>query len=129
MEFSRRSRLRPEAQFGMDSVLDWLIPHNVALYAIPPMVDLSITELQSLALERLKVLRILEQATNKNLKLSSDEGRETVFHEMNHAGLKHYVRLCQGNHSKDQDLAARRKDYLSHFILRFAYCGTEELRR
>nr|XP_029717754.1 LOW QUALITY PROTEIN: DNA primase large subunit-like [Aedes albopictus] len=129
MEFSRRSRLRPEAQFGMDSVLDWLIPHNVALYAIPPMVDLSITELQSLALERLKVLRILEQATNKNLKLSSDEGRETVFNEMNHAGLKHYVRLCQGNHSKDQDLAARRKDYLSHFILRFAYCGTEELRR
>ncbi|XP_065077060.1 DNA primase large subunit [Ochlerotatus camptorhynchus] len=129
MEFSRRSRLRPETQFSLDSVLEWLIPHNVVLYSIPPMVDLSISEFESLALERLKVLRIFEQAAAKNLKLMSDEWRETIFNELNHAGLKHYVRLCQGNHAKEQDISARRKDYLSHFILRFAYCRSEELRR
>ncbi|XP_062534034.1 DNA primase large subunit-like [Armigeres subalbatus] len=130
MEFSpRRARLNPEVDSSLDEMLEWLIPHNVALYAIPPMVDLSITELQALALERLKVLRILEQATNKNMSLMSEEDRETVLNEMTHGGLKHYVRLCQGNHSNEQDISARRKDYLSHFILRFAYCSTEELRR
>ncbi|XP_055601445.1 DNA primase large subunit [Uranotaenia lowii] len=129
MEFSRRNRLRPESKLSLDAMLEMLIPHNVALYAIPPMVDLSIAEFESLALERLKVLRILEQAAAKNLKPMSDEWREAVFNEMNHDHLKPYVRLCQGNHSKDLDIAARRKDYLSHFILRFAYCRSEELRR
>ncbi|XP_058824224.1 DNA primase large subunit-like [Topomyia yanbarensis] len=129
MEFSRRSRLRPETQFNLDSVLEWLIPHNVALYVIPPMVDLTISEFESLALERLKVLRVLEQTAAKNLKPMSDEWREAIFNELNNDGLKHYVRLCQGNHSKEQDIAARRKDYLSHFILRFVYCRSEELRR
>ncbi|XP_058443290.1 DNA primase large subunit [Malaya genurostris] len=129
MDFSRRSRLRPEIHSNLDSVLEWLIPHNVSLYVIPPMVDLTILEFESLALERLKVLRILEQATLKNLKPMSEEGREYVMNELNSEGLKHYVRLCQGNHSKEQDISARRKDYLSHFILRFAYCRSEELRR
>lgn len=130
MEFSpRRTRLNPEMDYNLDEMLEWLIPHNVALYAIPPMVDVSITEFQSLALERLKLLRILEQATNKNMSLMSQEDRTAVLNEMNHAGLKHYVRLCHGNHSNEQDISGRRKDYLSHFILRFAYCSTEELRR
>lgn len=129
MEFSRRSRLAPEAEYGLDSMLEWLIPHNVALYAIPPMVDLSISEFESLALERLNVLRILEQATAKNLNPTTEEYRQTVVNELNYAGLKHYVRLCEGNHDHEQDMSARRKDYLSHFILRFAYCRSEELRR
>lgn len=129
MEFSRRSRIRPEAQFSLDAVLEWLIPHNVVLYAIPPICDMTITEFEALALERLKVLRILEQAAAKNLKPMSEEWRESVFSEMIHEGLKGYVRLCKGNHPKDQDIAARRKDYLSHFILRFVYCRSEELRR
>ncbi|XP_055616222.1 DNA primase large subunit [Toxorhynchites rutilus septentrionalis] len=129
MEFSRRSRLKPESEFSFDSVLEWLIPHNVCLYVIPPMVDLSISEFESLALERLKVLRILEQVTAKNIKLLSEEGREAIFNELKHEGLKSYVRLCEGNHSKEQDISARRRDYLSHFILRFAYCRSEELRR
>ncbi|XP_055533231.1 DNA primase large subunit [Wyeomyia smithii] len=129
MEFSRRNRLNPEVQCNMDTVLEWLLPHNVVLYVIPPMIDMTISEFESLALERLKVLRVLEQASVKNLKPMSEEWRDCILNELNHEGLKHYVRLCQGNHSKEQDIAARRKDYLSHFILRFAYCRSEELKR
>uniref|UniRef100_A0A8D8PA49 DNA primase large subunit n=1 Tax=Culex pipiens TaxID=7175 RepID=A0A8D8PA49_CULPI len=129
MEFSRRSRLRLEDEFNEDAALEGLICHNVALYLLPPMVDLAIEDFETLALERLKVLRILEQATAKNVKIGSDEGRESILNEMNHAELKAYARLCSGNRNTDLDMEARRRDYVSHFILRFAYCRSEELRR
>lgn len=59
----------------------------------------------------------------------SDEWKEHIINELNLAGLKHFVRLLKGNGQADLDIIARRRDYLSHFILRFVYCRTEDLQR
>ncbi|XP_035918170.1 DNA primase large subunit-like [Anopheles stephensi] len=125
---SRQNYLNAK-RFSADLALEHIIPHNVCFYLIPPIVDLTIDEFEKLALERLKMLRLLEQVTAKNPKVSSDAWREAVLHDVNHEGLRTYAKLARGNVNDDVSKAARRRDYLSHFILRFAYCRSEELRR
>lgn len=112
-------------------------PHNVLLYRLPPIEDIQINEFEELALERLKVLRILEQAHTKNLRLLSDDWKDYVRAELAREGLKGYLRLCTaGGNTANKDeskiefeLQARRRDYISHFILRLVYCRAMELKR
>uniref|UniRef100_A0A182SRB9 DNA primase large subunit n=1 Tax=Anopheles maculatus TaxID=74869 RepID=A0A182SRB9_9DIPT len=125
---SRQNYLNAK-RFSADLALEHIIPHNVCFYLIPPIVELSIEEFEKLALERLKMLRLLEQVTAKNPKVSSDAWREAALQDINHEGLRTYAKLVRGNVNDDVSKAARRRDYLSHFILRFAYCRSEELRR
>ena len=89
-------------------------------------------DFEDLAIERLKLLGIFEQAGVQFPKMLSKELKELIKDELNIAGLKHFVRLLNGNGTTqtiDQDLYTRRRDYLSHFILSFAYCRSEDLRR
>ncbi|XP_058066195.1 DNA primase large subunit [Anopheles bellator] len=116
-------------RFAADLALEHIIPHNVCFYLIPPIIDLTIDEFEKLALERLRILRVLEQVTAKNPKVSPEAWREAALAEVNHEGLRTYVKLCRGNITDEVTKMARRRDYLSHFILRFAYCRSEELRR
>ncbi|XP_052757862.1 DNA primase large subunit [Galleria mellonella] len=107
-------------------------PHDLQLYKIPPIDNISLQEFESLALERLNLLRCLATATTlKNLRPYSNEWREYIITELRNKGLKYYAKLCDksacGN--TEMDLQARRKDHIAHFILRLAYCRTEELRR
>ena len=106
-----------------------LLPHNVMLYRLPPLFEVTIPEFEELALDRLKVLRSIERANNRNLKIYSDEWKQSIKDDLARDGLKYYLRLMNGNMNKEQDMAARKKDYISHFILRFAYCKSEDLRR
>uniref|UniRef100_A0A034W7G2 DNA primase large subunit n=1 Tax=Bactrocera dorsalis TaxID=27457 RepID=A0A034W7G2_BACDO len=136
MDFRRKTRARVVRKPQYEN-LEIKYPHNVALYRTPPIEDIKINEFEDLALERLKVLRILEQANSKNLRFLSDEWKESVNTELNREGLRGYLRLCMGNsvnpstdsNKYEQELQARRRDYISHFILRLAYCRTEELKR
>lgn len=125
MDFTtRKTRERPQNRVENEN-LDVLYPSNVILYHIPPTEDISLQLFEELAIERLNVLRILEQAASKNLRILSEEWKDSILTELNQAGLKYYVRLIQGQH----DLFARRRDYISHFILRLAYCRTQDLKR
>lgn len=128
MDFTKRSKVKPLKSPDEES-LDRLLPHNCLFYILPPLIDVSLKDFENFAIERLKLLRILEQASIKYPKVLSDEWKEHVVGELNLEGLKHFVRLFKGNGSSEQDMNARRRDYLSHFILRFAYCRSEELRR
>lgn len=145
MDFPKRSKIKPLKSPDEDS-LDRLLPHNCLFYILPPLNDVSLKDFEGklqpfryhfhptirftdLAIERLKLLRIVEQAGLKHPKIMSDDWKEHIINELNLAGLKHFVRLLKGNGSTDQDMNARRRDYLSHFILRFAYCRSEDLRR
>lgn len=128
MDFPKRSKIKllksPE-----DDSLDRLLPHNCLFYILPPLNDVSLKDFEELAIERLKLLRVLEKAGLKHPKILSDEWKEHVTTELNLAGLKHFLRLVRGNGNTEPDMNARRRDYLSHFILRFAYCRSEDLRR
>uniref|UniRef100_W8C2G2 DNA primase large subunit n=1 Tax=Ceratitis capitata TaxID=7213 RepID=W8C2G2_CERCA len=136
MDFRRKSRARTVRKPEFEN-LEIQYPHNVALYRMPPTEDIKIHEFEELALERLKVLRIFEQASSKSLRFLSDEWKEFVNAELSREGLKGYLRLCTNssanpstdNTKYEHELQARRRDYISHFILRLAYCRTEELKR
>lgn len=109
-----------------------MYPHDLQMYKIPPVGDLSLQEFETLALERLTLLRSLATATTlKGLRLYSEEWCDFILSDLRSQGLKYYVKLCEksGCNSQDVDLHARQKDHIAHFILRLAYCRTEELRR
>lgn len=134
MDFSHKIRVRRVVKTAVDD-LEALYPHSVLLYHLPPQQDITLQLFEELAVERLKVLRILEQAGSKNHRYMSDEWKEAIIEELNLQKLKSYARLIQhgggatGGAKKELDLLARQRDYVSHFILRMAYCKSEDLRR
>lgn len=107
-------------------------PHDLQMYKVPPIEKVSLQEFETLALERLNLLRSLNNATTlKGLRMNSEEWTEYVLNDLKTQGLKYYARLCERTAcgTTEADLQARRKDHIAHFILRLAYCRTEELRR
>lgn len=107
-------------------------PHDLQMYKVPPLQNVTLQEFETLALERVTLLRTLATATTlKGLRPYSEEWTEYVISELRTQGLKYYAKLCEKTScgTADTDLQARRKDHISHFILRLAYCRTEELRR
>lgn len=131
MEFKRKSRVRVEKQPKYND-LEQTYPHNVLLYEDPPIGNIQLDELKNLALERLKVLRIYEQAHQKGLNPLSDSWKEFAIAEMSREGLRSYMRLIVGagnSVANEFELEARRKDYVAHFILRLVYCRSNDLRR
>ncbi|EFA10435.1 DNA primase large subunit-like Protein [Tribolium castaneum] len=110
--------------------LSELYPHDVSMYRESPKSEISILEFEQIALDRLKLLRIIEQAAPKGNRLYSDQWKTCIKDDLAKAGLKKYVRLMGGTSgTSDLDYQARKADYLSHFILRLAYCRSEQLRR
>lgn len=107
-------------------------PHDLQMYKIPPTQNISLQTFETLALERLTLLRSLATATTlKGLRMYSEEWTDFVINDLKNQGLKYYAKLCEksGCGTLEADLEARRKDHIAHFILRLAYCRTEELRR
>ncbi|XP_034841333.1 DNA primase large subunit [Maniola hyperantus] len=107
-------------------------PHDLQMYKVPPTDNISLNEFEALALERLTLLRCLATATTlKGLKPYSEEWTDFVLGDLKTHGLKYYARLCEKSSCGTQaaDVQARRNDHIAHFILRLAYCRTEELRR
>lgn len=105
-------------------------PHDLQLYLVPPANEITLSEFEDLALERLQVLRILEQATQKGHKTYSDDWKNCVKADLRKENLKSYSKLLGFSGIADEpDYQARRADHLSHFILRLAFCRSEDLRR
>lgn len=134
MDFTRKIRVRNVKSNPIDD-LQVLYPHSCMLYYLPPTEDITLEMFEDLAVERLKVLRILEQASSKNLRYQSEEWNESIIDELNLQKLKSYVRLIKHGGSsisstkREADLSARHRDYISHFILRLVYARSEDLKR
>ncbi|XP_068926788.1 DNA primase large subunit isoform X3 [Petaurus breviceps papuanus] len=96
-------------------------PHSLQFYLQPPSENISLTEFENLAIERLKLLKIVE-----NLGVSYLKGSEQY-----QSKLENEIRKLKFSYreSLDDEFDARRKDHISHFILRLAYCQSEDLRR
>ncbi|XP_060530565.1 DNA primase large subunit [Cylas formicarius] len=104
--------------------------HDVSLYTQIPLLEISLSEFEELALDRLQLLRIIEQASLKGPKMYSEEWKNTIKEDLLKNNLKKFVRLLNGSGGQStNDIQARRADYISHFILRLTYCRSEELRR
>nr|CAD7200428.1 unnamed protein product [Timema douglasi] len=123
--------LRRKVKKAVSGSLAELYPHDLQLYVLPPTCSISLAEFEEFAMERLKVLRIIDQINMKGLSKYSDDWRNAVLAELKKNGLKLYAKLVQGSGTgqTEFELQMRKRDHISHFILRLAYCRSEELRR
>lgn len=127
MDISRRRKV-PKIVAGS---LSELYPHNLQMYDVFPMNEIPLTEFEELACERLKVLRCLEFVNLKGASKYSDEWKAALCEEMTKQGLKNIFKMSTAPSCKhtEAELQYRKRDHLSHFILRLAYCRSDELRR
>ncbi|OBZ75528.1 DNA primase large subunit [Grifola frondosa] len=98
------------------------IPHRLNFYDRPPLDDITIEEFETCALDRLRVLAEIESSFARNR--SYDELKTVTLEQ-----CKKYLPLNSSTAiAVDRD-AERRKDHVGHFVLRLAFCRSEELRR
>ncbi|XP_068867482.1 DNA primase large subunit isoform X1 [Aphelocoma coerulescens] len=118
MEFSSRARQKHARLVG-DRREQY--PHSLQFYLEPPTESISLVEFESFAVDRLKLLKVVE-----NLGVSYVRGTDLYKTklEVELRKLKFPYRALA-----EDDYEARRKDHISHFILRLAYCQSEDLRR
>ncbi|KAJ1752015.1 DNA primase subunit pri2, partial [Coemansia sp. RSA 1821] len=98
-------------------------PTRLTMYDTAPALEVSIEEFETFALDRLQVLRAIEDA---QLRAKGEDDMRKRISE----ALEKYLPL-HTNRSRlpsRQLMAERRKDHVSHFILRLAFSRTEELR-
>lgn len=100
-------------------------PFNLQFYQQPPTENISLTEFETFAIERLKLLKTIENIGVSYLK-NSQEYSTKLENELRK--LK-FLDSASKDEINDKAYDARRKDHISHFILRLAYCQSEDLRR
>ena len=102
-------------------------------YDEPPRCRINLETMETLAVERLRFLRVIEKHASLSAQRGSDEWRNNITADLKNQGLDAYVNvLSKGNMIGDDNLGIlqnRARDHFSHFILRLAYCRTEDLRR
>uniref|UniRef100_A0A7N8XZX8 DNA primase large subunit n=1 Tax=Mastacembelus armatus TaxID=205130 RepID=A0A7N8XZX8_9TELE len=98
-----------------------LYAHALQFYGQPPLENISLSEFETFAVDRLKLLKTVENLGVSYVKLS-EQYTKKLENESKNLNFPHRLDI---NKSTDK----RRKDYISHFILRLAYCQTEDLRR
>ncbi|KAF0483922.1 DNA primase large subunit Spp2 [Gigaspora margarita] len=98
-------------------------PYRLNFYNIPPIEEITTEEFEVFALDRLQVLKAIESAS-----LRSKTELQVADHIRDISNQ--YLPLHSTEGAKNYPLEEeRRKDHISHFILRLAYCRTEELRK
>ncbi|KDQ60698.1 hypothetical protein JAAARDRAFT_151308 [Jaapia argillacea MUCL 33604] len=125
--FSNRERaafsdgtVKREGQVYKHSTLKY--PHRLNFYDRPPLEDVTIEEFETCAIDRLRILAEIESSFVRN---RSFEELKTVTN----AQCLKYLPLHSSTATSEDLEGERRKDHLGHFILRLAFCRSEELRR
>ncbi|PIA15282.1 DNA primase large subunit Spp2, partial [Coemansia reversa NRRL 1564] len=96
---------------------------RLTLYERAPELEVSVEEFEAFALDRLQVLRAIEDAQLRG------KGEDDVRKRVNEALEQHLpLHTNRSRLSPRQLVGERRKDHVSHFILRLAFSRTEELR-
>lgn len=103
-----------EAPRAQQAPRKWRDGEQLTLYNDAPSGDVSIEDFEALALDRLRILKGLEEAAVRN------KGDDYVRAKVDELITEH---LKCGNAEE-----TFRKDNLSHYILRLAYCRTDDLR-
>ncbi|XP_072800848.1 DNA primase large subunit [Vicugna pacos] len=118
MEFSGVKRRKPRL---VDNQKNACYPHSLQFYLQPPSENISLIEFENLAIDRVKLLKSVE-----NLGVSHVKGTEQY-----QSKLEAELRKLKFSYREnlEDEYEPRRRDHISHFILRLAYCQSEDLRR
>jgi len=92
---------------------------KISIYEQPPDGEVSLEEFEQFALDRMRVLKAIDSSKAKGVK--PEELSKII-----ETSLNQYLPLRDKGEDVEED---RRKDHVSHFILRIAYSRTEDLRR
>ncbi|XP_041358851.1 DNA primase large subunit-like [Gigantopelta aegis] len=124
MEIERPRRIR-QAKVKSDTQHHY--SHALQFYSKPPTETISLQEFEEFAIERLKVLKAIETIGIRHLR-GSDNYNEALEKEIKKTKFRSILKVSKEDVSEDE-VQVRRLDHISHFILRLAYCRSEELRR
>lgn len=124
MEIGSKSHCRIKRKGPGNSGNDIYL-HKVQFYKLPPTGTISLCEFEEFAIERLKVLKAVETAGQKYIKSCDDYGA----YIRNQLQNSKFSKIFKSNDDNDEEQMFRRLDLISHFILRLAYCKSEELRQ
>uniref|UniRef100_A0A096NGX3 DNA primase large subunit n=4 Tax=Cercopithecinae TaxID=9528 RepID=A0A096NGX3_PAPAN len=118
MEFSKKKWRMPRLAGDQRNAS---YPHCLQFYLQPPSENISLIEFENLAIDRVKLLKSVE-----NLGVSYVKGTEQY-----QSKLESELRKLKFSYREnlEDEYEPRRRDHISHFILRLAYCQSEELRR
>ncbi|XP_057198874.1 DNA primase large subunit [Triplophysa rosa] len=106
-----------------------LYDHCLQFYAQPPLENISLTEFETFAVERLKLLKTVENLGVSYLK-NSEQYIKKLEKEFANLNIPYRTEVEDRKvQVGPSEYEKRRKDHISHFILRLAYCQTEDLRR
>ncbi|XP_043468945.1 DNA primase large subunit-like [Leptopilina heterotoma] len=99
-------------------------PHDLQMYRNSLIGKITLDELENLGLERLQVLRIID-TLKKESQIKKEDFKECLLGTLRNKGYDSYVKLitspgCDSN--TPLDLEIRRRDHVSHFILKVALC-------
>ncbi|KAK6644489.1 hypothetical protein RUM43_000756 [Polyplax serrata] len=123
MEFGIRDGNIVSKKIVTKNFLQEKYPLDLTLYLEAPEECVSVDEMRDMALERVKLFRAFEVASAKVTKGISF--KEIAIDEMTKQNLKYFMPLVKGY----ADAEDRRRDYLSHYILRICYCRSEEYKK
>ncbi|KAG8863375.1 hypothetical protein FRB96_008867 [Tulasnella sp. 330] len=123
MDSGRSRKLQSTSNAGPGVVEQHLkYPQRLSFYERPPLGEVTLEDFETWAIDRLRVLAEIEASFIRN--------RSTLE-------LKSIIKLqtdkylpLSANTAFTRDLdGERKKDHVSHFILRLAFCRSEELKR
>jgi DNA primase large subunit len=124
---SKRQKLKltsTRRNFAQEIARETDYPYRLSFYLTPPLQEVTVEDFQTWAIDRLHVLGEIESAMYRN---KSPGELKTIIGEL----TDKYLPLASEStrHTKGEYLdAERRKDHYSHFILRLAFCRSEDLR-
>uniref|UniRef100_A0A3Q2R4L6 DNA primase large subunit n=1 Tax=Fundulus heteroclitus TaxID=8078 RepID=A0A3Q2R4L6_FUNHE len=97
-----------------------LYTEPLQFYGQPPLENISLSEFEAFAVDRLRLLKTVENSGVSMVKRGDDYKKK----------LESELKALDFPYREDvEEPEKRRKDHISHFILRLAYCQTEDLRR
>ncbi|KAL0964647.1 hypothetical protein UPYG_G00327000 [Umbra pygmaea] len=127
MEFGSKGNRRKKMLVNAQA--EQLYGHCLQFYSQPPIENISLSEFEIFAVERLKLLKTVENLGVSHVK-ASELYNKKLDKEL--SNLNFPIRAEADDKkpfSVPSEYDKRRKDHISHFILRLAYCQTEDLRR
>jgi len=108
---------------GLELLEGCKYPQALSMYTEPPLCEVTIEEFEELALSRLEVLRAVEAGLIRNLK--DDEMAAFLLKACTQSNLILHGNEYGARNPREVEME-RRRDHLSHFILRLAFCGNPE---
>ncbi|ODQ63639.1 DNA primase large subunit [Nadsonia fulvescens var. elongata DSM 6958] len=123
-----KRRALERKNFGREINRNLTYNDRLNLYQIPPIDEITLDEFEGWAIDRLKILGEIDSSILRNRTVAEIE---KIIKPLLEIYLPFNSNHYSGSSSSDRDIQLeheRKKDHYSHFILRLAFCRSQELR-